>query len=232
MDPRKLFADDRLSGFCVFCGSAPESRDHCPSRVLLDDPLPPNLPVVEACARCNNSFSMDEEYVACILEVALCGSVAPDQISRPNIRRILLEKLALATQISESKRVDRSGGILWEINIQRVRAVVLKLARGHVAYELSLPMLEEPDNVSFVPLILMSEEQRSSFEFPDNSATALWPEIGSRAFIRAAKQFGSPSSGQWIVVQPGRYRYLVSQSDGDFVQIVLSEYLACRVAWH
>jgi hypothetical protein len=35
----------------------------------------------------------------------------------------------------------------------------------------------------------------------------------------------------WIVVQEGRYRYRVSQNDGNIVQMVLSEYLACHVIW-
>lgn len=227
-----LFADERLTGFCVFCGSAPESRDHCPSKVLLDEPLPPNVPVVAACAKCNNSFSLDEQYVACLVEIALCGSTTPDRVSRSNIRRILAEKPALAARISDAQRGDTSGGVLWEIDVERVGAVILKLARGHIAYELSLPKLEEPDSVSFVPFALMSKEQRSRFEFPDNGAPVLWPEIGSRAFIRAATQFGSPLSSEWIVVQPDRYRYLVSQADGDFVQMVLSEYLACHVVWY
>lgn len=37
-------------------------------------------------------------------------------------------------------------------------------------------------------------------------------------------------SEDWIVVQPGRYRYSV-ESDGSMVRMVLSEYLGCHVAW-
>src|SRR3989442_243424 len=95
MDPKQLFYDTRLKGSCVYCGCAPESRDHCPSRVLLDEPFPSDLPVVEACTRCNGSFSKDEQYLACLIECVLCGSVEPDRIRRPKIRRILLENPAL-----------------------------------------------------------------------------------------------------------------------------------------
>ena len=76
MDPRKLFVDERLIGSCVYCGGAPDSRDHVPSKVLLDDPLPPDLPVVEACSTCNGNFSLDEEYLACFLECVFSGSTS------------------------------------------------------------------------------------------------------------------------------------------------------------
>ncbi len=232
MDPRKLFVDERQSGYCVFCGGAPESQDHCPSKVLLDEPLPPDLPVVDACAECNNSFSLDEQYLACLIECALCGSATPDGVSRPKVRRILTECPALVVQLNESKRMDNSGNVVWQPDIGRVQNILLKLARGHIAHELSLPKLERPDKPAILPLIAMSDQQRSEFESPNGGDTALWPEIGSRAFIRAAKQWSKSPSSAWTVIQPGRYRYMVSQSDGDFVQIVLSEYLACRVSWY
>ncbi|TDP73113.1 hypothetical protein DES47_102859 [Roseateles toxinivorans] len=40
-DPGKLFVDDRLTGICVYCGTRPDTRDHSPSKVLLDEPYLP-----------------------------------------------------------------------------------------------------------------------------------------------------------------------------------------------
>ena len=232
MDPRQVFADERLRGLCVYCGGSPESRDHCPSKVLLDEPFPLNLPVVEACKECNNSFSLDEQYVACLMETVICGSVNANNISRPHIKRVLTETPALATRLENSKRIDESGALIWEVDVNRIKRVVLKLARGHIAYDLSLPKIEEPNTLSFIPLSLMSDERQSAFESPASSSHGLWPEIGSRAFIKAAKGLTNPGSEEWTEIQSGRYRYLVGQSDGDFVRLVLSEYLACHVAWH
>jgi hypothetical protein len=83
VDPRHLFLDSRLAGEgCAYCGSAADSRDHVPSKILLDDPLPAYLPVVKACSHCNGSFSLDEEYLACFLECVMAGSVNPDLLSR------------------------------------------------------------------------------------------------------------------------------------------------------
>ena len=82
MDPRHLFMDERLTGMCVYCGAQPETRDHVPSKVLLDEPYPPELPVVGACEKCNASFSMDEQYLACFL--VLCGVETRFPPSGPN----------------------------------------------------------------------------------------------------------------------------------------------------
>ena len=42
-----------------YCGAYPDTRDHVPSKVLLDEPYPPDLPVIGACQRCNTSYSLD-----------------------------------------------------------------------------------------------------------------------------------------------------------------------------
>jgi hypothetical protein len=43
------YADERLTAACIYCGRATQTRDHVPSRVLLNEPYPNNLPVVPAC---------------------------------------------------------------------------------------------------------------------------------------------------------------------------------------
>ena len=35
----------------------------------------------------------------------------------------------------------------------------------------------------------------------------------------------------WLVLQPGRYRYMADVDSGAVVRIVMSEYLACEVVW-
>ena len=76
----------------------------------------------------------------------------------------------------------------------------------------------------------MSEEQHRLFFSLENEVGGLYPEIGSRAFINVLT--GKPTAyDQWHVVQADRYAYAVGQSCGDWVKIVLSDYLACHVAW-
>lgn len=231
MDPRHLFLDSRLTGGCAYCGSQPDTHDHVPSRVLLDEPFPRQLPVVDACEVCNGSFSLDEQYVACLVEVVLSGTVEPSGIGRAKVRRILGENAALASRIRTSLRTDEKDHLIWEPEIDRVRRIVIKLARGHVAHEL-YPQLEEPKEVVFAPLLVMSNDEIDEFDNGHGGGLRGWPEIGSRAFFRACGKSpdGFEQVGDWIIVQPGRYRYAVDET-GLLVRMVLSEYLACQVVW-
>lgn len=229
MDPKQLFADTRLSGFCVYCGGPPETRDHVPSRVLLDEPFPDNLPVVECCAACNTQFSLHEEYVACFLSCVICGSTVPERQARPKVARILRDSPAIAERVQASLLPSETAELVWSPELERFETIIVKLARGHLAFELSLPRLEEPISVQMMPLALMEPEQARLFL--STQPTSLWPEIGSRAFIRACKGLETEGCDSWRVVQPSRYQYLVSQSAGDFVRLLIADYLACEVCW-
>lgn len=133
MDPKKLLIDERLSAYCVYCGGIPTTNDHAPSKVLLDEPFPDNLPGVGACGKCNTGFSLDEEYLACLIECVICGSADFTSVHREKVQRILTERPAIAARIAASRREGEGGKILWEPEATRVQNVVLKLARGHAA---------------------------------------------------------------------------------------------------
>lgn len=105
MQQIRPFVDDRLAGFCVFCYGRPDTRDHVPPRIFLDEPYLENLPVVPSCRACNEGASLDEEYVACLLEVAACGSANPTDVRRRKIARTLETKPALAAQLRTSLQV-------------------------------------------------------------------------------------------------------------------------------
>lgn len=234
MDPRKLFTkyglDERLAGeICAYCGSPPNTVDHVPSKILLDDPLPGNLPVVPACTNCNGGFSRDEEYLACFLECVLAGTTEADDLRRTKVQKALRHSSALAKSIQTSARVDSDGRLVWVPDMQRVENVVLKLARGHALYELGTPCLEPPDAISCFPLTVMTDAKREQYE--SGPEFRGWPEIGSRAFLRAAgiEPYANRQGSDWVTVQDGRYRYSVE--DSTRVRIVLSEYLACVIEW-
>jgi hypothetical protein len=132
--------------------------------------------------------------------------------------------------IAKSAARDAEGRIHWVPDHPRVRNIVVKLARAHALYEQSVPQFDEPRLVEFAPVLSMSVEQRRLFEEAGADEARAWPEIGSRAFLRATGAgpfLGRP--GPWIDVQPNRYRYAVV--DEGSVQLMLSEYLACAVRW-
>jgi hypothetical protein len=82
-------------------------------------------------------------------------------------------------------------------------------------------------------MVTMSDHEIAGFDLEHGGSRICgWPEIGSRAFRRACGKSpdGFEQTNSWVMVQPGRYRYAVYEVP-FLVRIVLSEYLACQVAW-
>lgn len=222
--------DTRNKGFCAHCGGPDESRDHNPSKIFLDEPLPGNLPVCSSCTSCNSGFSDDEEYLACFIECVIAGDVDPGRLRRASIARTLAGNQRLQREIRASRQ-ELDGDINWQPDNARVRRVAIKLARGLADYELNEPQLGEPEHVVVVPLLRMSDVERRLFEGAEGGV-APWPEIGSRAFHRVIPTgTGKPEDefiDGWLVVQKDRFRYKV---EGPWIRMVLREYLAIEVAW-
>jgi hypothetical protein len=226
MKQMRNFGDSREMAFCAYCGRNTETRDHVPSKVFLDEPYPTNLPVVPSCRLCNQSFSLDEEYVACLIECARMGSVRMDDLRREKIRRILKRKPALVSRLSQARK-ETANEAFFNVETERLRDVALKLARGHAAFELNLPQLDDPSVVTVLPLASMASDTREEFETPERFS--FWPEVGSRAMQRLV--INEIGASEWITVQTGRYRYLTSVGAGVLVRIVISEYFACEAIW-
>lgn len=227
MEQLRNFGDERQMAVCVYCGRRTETRDHVPSKVFLDNPYPANLPVVPACQLCNLGFSLDEEYVACLVECTLTGSTGLNRIKRNKIRRILERKPALMSRIFKAHRKDPEG-TSFNVEMDRVRNVVLKLARGHAAFELNEPLLDDPSSLTFAPFFFTAPDVREHFKAPPRPS--IWPEVGSRAMQRLV--LNDTLTSKWITVQPARYSYLTSTGDKIIVRMIISEYLVCEVVWY
>ena len=220
------YGDMRQAGACAYCGKATQTRDHAPSKVLLDEPFPENLPVVPACLPCNNKASLDEEYLACLIECVICGTTDPAKVGREKIRRTLVKQQALQARLTVALRWENEQS-LFNIELDHVKRVVIKLAQGHALYELNEPQPAEPSSVVISPLHLLDDGIREALEDTLGYGFALWPEVGSRAMQRLVQ-----NDNDWIEVQPGRYRYHTTIGAGVRVRLVLSEFLACEVIWN
>lgn len=221
------FADERHAAFCAQCGGPPETRDHVPPKVFLDKPFPTNLPVVGTCGPCNRGASIDEEYVACLIEVAACGNANPGSLERPRIQRALERKPALAARLEAAFDPET---IAVAAETDRIRRVVEKTARGLWAYELAEPALDLQADVGIHPLHLLDPEARAAFE--RISPPQIFAEVGSRMMVGQIIALGPESiatSAGWQVVQPGRFRYAVEFDERSVVKLVLREYLAAEI---
>lgn len=219
------YSDERFLMSCAFCGGSTGTRDHCPSRVFLDEPYPTDLPVVPACAECNNGFSKDEEYLACLISCTLVGSTDPDLVEREKTRRILRAKPALRARLEQGRRTTASG-VQFLPETDRVLSVIGKLARGHVLHELGESCHEAPTEIVVRPLCTLTEEETTWFECP--GVAPMWPEVGSRAMQRIAMNGGV---APWVCVQEDRYRFHANASASVELRIVLHEYLAAYCRW-
>ena len=229
------FVDERQKSWCIHCGGLIAERtcnvDHVPSKGLLRQPYPPNLPDGVVCKACNGGFSIDEEYVIAFLGCVLAGSTDPERQTNPRVEGILRHSPKLRQRIEQAKtEYSTLGGEtrhVWKPEAERVNRIILKNARGHAFFECGEPMLEEPACLWSAPLESLNMSQREQFENVDMGA--FWPEVGSRMLRRVVT--GEDLSGGWVIVQEGVYRYSVMQRGRLLVRSVLSEYLATEVHW-
>ncbi len=224
----RTFGDNRTLSYCTFCGAIPETKDHCPSKIFLDEPYPENLPVVQSCLKCNNDFSIDEEYVACFLSCLVDATTKPEKISRSKIQRILSEKPLLLKRIEKQSKVLLAGVMQIEPESERLKRVIVKLARGHALHEIHELCMQAPSETRINTVNNFSSQEWHAFANPE--ALTLFPEVGSRAMQRLRVEDGTFFL-DWIIAQKDTYSYYVSQNHAVEVRILLLNYLACYVRW-
>lgn len=247
------FTDDRLKAWCIHCGTEianiESNLDHVPTKSLLTKALRKRganydrgvgdeldyLPQVVVCRRCNSSFSPDENYLLCVLHAVMAGSLYPDPQKHPEAATVLRSNRHVVRSL---KRRPDGQLLLFEDlkpftlypDIEKIRRVVVKNARGHAYHEIGEPLLEAPDHVAFIPLEKLSPDQRDAFEAVETGADlVVWPEVGSRMTIRLLDE--EAMVGGWISVESGRYRYSIDWSDTVTVKTVIWEYLATETRW-
>lgn len=220
----------RLVYGCVYCPELATTWDHVPPKVFLDRPLPPNPPKVRACSPCNSRTSKDEEWLACFIDSVVAGTARPNGGHRSRIERSLEHSSLLSARIEKRGREDIDGcTLVWQPEKKRVENVMVKLARGHVAYLLGHAPQQVPNDIRYSPIIVMDREAMGEFESP--ASQGMWPDSLS-ALKRAAHEFTMDSRlNRWLVVQEGRYRYRVSLRPRVRVWMVLCDYLAAEVSW-
>lgn len=241
MDQLKTYSDNRLLDGCIYCGNPPDTRDHVPSKCLLEHPYPSNLPVVGCCSTCNHGFSKDEEYFVCLIESVLCGSTDPEKIRRPSVAKIMQNSPALRKRI-EASRTETNGQIAFTPETERIYNVMLKLAQGHVAFELSQLCYTKPSHFWYGPLSSLPEENQDVFH--SVHFQQIFGEIGSRNMQRLQVTQMTVKSeteeqhnvkmliNDWIDVQDDQYRYIAIDDMGVLIiRIVIAEYFACEVIW-
>ena len=228
MIQRTHYSDERLDLICSYCGiNNPDTRDHVPSKILLDQPYPENLPVVPCCSKCNRSFSLDEEYVACLLECAIHGTTSIENLTRVKIKNILSKKERLRHRISNSL-ISINGETHFNVEVGRLENFFVKLAKGHIKYENSEAVIDPPTYWKFEVLPNLSLKERDAFY--ECKKMDFLPEVGSRALMDLYIDSKNNIYSHWQIVQPNIYQYMVI-IDPLSVRIVIWNYFAVEVMW-
>jgi len=214
---------------CSYCGEKPDTRDHVPSKILLDEPFPENLPVVPCCNKCNQGFSLDEEYIACLIECVICGTTEINGLRREKIKLTLQRNDSLRQKISNSMTC-KNGQVSFDVEVERLKNVIFKLAKGHAKYENSEPMLDEPKYFGFKPLSTMNQGEIDRFLADMELIKS--PEVGSRAMQSLYIDNNNNELSHWTEVQQNNYSYCVTNTlDRLSVKMIIGDYLAAEVIW-
>lgn len=237
MQQIKPFSDNRLTRGCIYCDGVADTRDHVPSKCLLDYPYPDNLPVVGCCDSCNQSFSSDEIYFACFIECFKSGSTKIEHINREYIKNIFRKTPSLHKRIEDATKIENEL-IKFYPELERIKNVLMKLVKGHTAFELSIVRKDEPNQFWFGLIESLPEVNQTDFysaHFQENIG-----EVGSRSMQRLLVTSLINHNGKqdnfiindWIDVQNNKYRYIAIDDMGMvIVRIVIDEIWGCEVAW-
>lgn len=247
------FSDDRLKAWCIHCGRAAQdvelTRDHVPSKSLLskavveagaefdkgEGGLADYLPQVAICKPCNSGFAKDESYLKCVLHAVLAGSLRPHPDQHPKAAKYLRSNRHFVRELELDPRnqpylfADTRPFSLHP-DRTRIERVVVKNARGHAYHEIGEPLMDYPASVWIKPHFLLSSVERHRFESIGASDLDVWPEVGSRMFVRVAED--ENLVGGWVEVEAAHYRYALDWGGGITVRTVIWDYLATEVRWN
>ncbi|MET4084021.1 hypothetical protein ABIB40_003994 [Pedobacter sp. UYP30] len=138
---------------CYFCGEPATTKDHIPSKNLLEKPYPKNLLTIDACAKCNHSFSFDEEY---FLNVLTTLSESPNLRARTepggSIYKSRTRSSKLFERLLKSIKQDDDGRTYLRPETERLKKVIEKNAFGLYYHKYDkIPSLNSFKCVGFYP---------------------------------------------------------------------------------
>ena len=225
---------------CVYCGEKANTREHCPSKVFMRKPYPPDLPIVPACEKCNNNFSSDELYTKAFIE-------AYEYYCSYKSKTILSERKEIKEAQQKFDECISSGKIYFD---DRIARILIKLAICHMAYELTTGYYTDtwmgiPEYVSYTfrPNMQTNEIDSWSRFIPMNDN--IIPIVGSRAYnhiyviepVMIAVENGEKlkvpfAVMDWIDVQDNYYRYVCWLDQNHIhVKIVIDEFMFIDIAF-
>jgi hypothetical protein len=129
---------------CYLCGDTKSiTPDHVPPKGFFPEPRPSNLITVPCCARCNNSFSKDDEAVRAWFCAAIGATSAGDWILNNKVvpgimARSEVFRESLLNSMEDAKVFFEKHGLIdvmeYSIDRNRVERFVLRVVKGLLAF--------------------------------------------------------------------------------------------------
>ncbi len=214
-DQPNYFGDKRLKPFinksknesnsCVYCGNMANTKEHLPTKGIFDSIEDLNLMILPACFSCNNSFSEAEKYFVCFIDY-LKSKVYEDYEIRSKTLRTFSKYPYLKDKIESHFIEIGNGQLKVDCDWDALELVMLKIARGHMAYEFSEIFMGEPKHFNYNFIFSINNEEVENYNSPVISNVL--PEIGSRMFEQQLITLEGDSVYLWKVIKENQYRYL------------------------
>jgi len=110
------------------------------------------------------------------------------------------------------------------LETDRIENVIVKFTIAHIQYEHGEKKNIPPTHVSFAFANQLTDAQIKKFN--GSISEELFPKVGSR-WMQGVMESGD----DWVIVQPGKYRYYIHSGQHDIISIVIGELLFCEVTW-
>lgn len=248
---KKYFVDNELSSYygdkqllellkydkdgkfkCVYCCKEANSREHIPSKIFLDKPYGTNLAILPSCIECNNSYSGDEQYLACLVDYVQYKLSDFKTVKRSKIQKTFNSRPHIESEFENSTKYADDGSIDYiEFNLDRIKHVLLKLSLGHAIYSLSCTNLGKPDTMFYKFATQMTQEEVNNFNL--EPIDQISPEIGSREGTYVSVLSDGTPIFTWKIIQDNQYRFLAYHGTNSInIKIVIGEYFFSEVIWN
>lgn len=194
---------------CCYCGSKAESRDHIPSKSLLEKPYPLNLLTIASCIDCNKSFSLDEEYFLNVLvEISDNPNLLLKKQPGGNVYKARERSIGLRERIKQSFYQDEHGKVYFISENDRIKKVIEKIALGLYYHKYKkLCLLQHFNCLGFYPYNV--EEIRPADIF----------------FMTYSEKFRPK---KWTIIQPNVFSYIIVRNWAKQLLMIFEIY---NTAW-
>lgn len=119
---------------CIFCSKRADTREHIIPRCFLNKPYPNNLPTLPSCRKCNNSFSLDEEYVMYLIDYLKSIEVNDGEFTRPKAEKAFEYNGKLEDRMIKSLE-ELDDGICFNVETDRVERIAKKISMCLLVYK-------------------------------------------------------------------------------------------------